>query len=98
MRKVLAAALLATTIALPLTPSARAEVVNMATITCQELLAGKPDDIGVLIIWLHGYYSGRGANTTLDTDALTRDSEKIGQHCAQNPTITVMQAIERIFR
>jgi acid stress chaperone HdeB len=98
MRAVLAAALLAAAAVLPPKAPVRAEVINMATITCQELLAGKPDDIGVLIIWLHGYYSGRGANTTLDTDALTRDSEKIGQHCAQNPTITVMQAIERIFR
>ncbi len=98
MRKVLIAALLAATTVVPFTASVRAEVINMAAITCKELLEGKEDDIGTILMWLHGYYAGRSNTTTLDTDGLTKDSEKIGKYCAENPTITVMQAIERIFR
>lgn len=98
MRKILIAALLAASTAVPFMSTARAEVINMAAITCKELLAGKEDDIGTILMWLHGYYAGRGNTTTLDTDGLAKDSEKIGKYCAENPTITVMQAIERIFR
>jgi acid stress chaperone HdeB len=98
MRNVFTAVLLAASMAMTITPGVRAEVINMATITCKELLDGKEDDIGTILMWLHGFYAGRAGSTTLDTDALTRDSEKIGQYCAQNPSITVMQAIERLFK
>ncbi|WP_178134140.1 HdeA/HdeB family chaperone [Vineibacter terrae] len=98
MRKAFTAAVLAAGLATAAAPGVRAEVINMATITCKELLDGKEEDIGTILMWLHGFYAGRANTTTLDTDALTTDSEKIGQYCAQNPTVTVMQAIERLFR
>ena len=92
------AALLCAATALPISAPLRAEVINMATITCKDLLEGKADDIGAILMWLHGYYGGRAGDTTLDTDAFTKGSEQIGKYCGQNPTVTVMQAIERIFK
>lgn len=92
------AALLCAAVAMPFAREVRAEVINMATITCKDLLEGKSDDIGAILMWLHGFYAGRTGSTTLDTDAFTQDSEKVGAYCGENPTITVMQAIERIFR
>jgi acid stress chaperone HdeB len=94
----IAAAALAAAAALPASLPTRAEVINMATITCKDLLEGKADDIGAILMWLHGYYGGRSGDTTFDTNAFTKASERIGQYCGQNPTVTVMQAIERIFR
>ncbi len=97
MRTVFAALLCAAS-ALPFSAPLRAEVINMATITCKDLLEGKSDDIGAILMWLHGYYGGRSGDTRLDIEAFTKGSEKIGQYCGQNPTVTVMQAIERIFK
>jgi acid stress chaperone HdeB len=92
------ASLMCAALALPLSAATRAEVINMATITCKDLLEGKSEDIGAILMWLHGYYGGRSGDTTLDVEAFTKGSEKIGQYCGQNPTVTVMQAIERIFK
>ena len=97
MRTVFAALLCAAT-ALPFSTPLRAEVINMATITCKDLLEGKAEDIGAILMWLHGYYGGRANDTRLDTDAFTKGSEQIGKYCGQNPTVTMMQAIERIFK
>ncbi|MBV9832836.1 MAG: hypothetical protein JO055_00430 [Alphaproteobacteria bacterium] len=97
MRTVYAALLCAAT-ALPFSAPARAEVVNMATITCKDLLESKPDEIGVMLVWLHGYYGGRSGDTKFDVEEFARGSQKIAEHCKQNMSITVMQAIERIFK
>lgn len=97
MRTVFAALLCAGTV-LPLSAPLRAEVINMATITCKELFEGRADDIGATLMWLHGYYGGRAGDTLLDVDAFTKGSEQIGYYCRQNPHVTVMQAIERIFK
>lgn len=97
MRTVFAALLCAAT-ALPLAAPARAEIINMATITCKDLLEGKAEDIGAILMWLHGYYGGRSGDTRLDIEAFTKGSEQIGKFCGQNPTLTVMQAIDRIFK
>ena len=97
MRTVFAALVCAAT-ALPFSAPLRAEVINMATVTCKDLIESKADDIGVMLVWLHGFYGGRSGDTRFNVEEFTTGSQKIGEYCKQNPTITVMQAIERIFK
>lgn len=71
--------------------------VDVATITCKELLASKKDDIGTILIWLHGYYGGKAEDTTFDPDAFGQGAEQMGAYCAEHPDVGVMSAAKAVF-
>ena len=59
-----------------LTTPARAEVVDMAAITCGDLKAMKNDDAGTILVWLHGYFSGRNEETRFDLKEFEKAAAK----------------------
>src|SRR5436309_9543113 len=47
-------------VALPLLAApASAQTVDLATIKCKEFIESGKDNIGVIAMWLHGYYAGK---------------------------------------
>jgi hypothetical protein len=58
-----AAWLLAAAAGIALAAPARAEVIDMAAITCEELLGMTGDDAGAVLVWVHGYFGGKNDDT-----------------------------------
>ena len=76
--------------------AARAEVIDVSTIKCAEMIKMSKDEGSYLLIWLHGYYGGKAGDTTIDLPALEASGAAIGEKCAANPDLGLMTAIQQI--
>jgi acid stress chaperone HdeB len=79
-------------------PSAIAQVtIDVAKITCDQLVGFKvatPHDIA---LWLSGYYNGRRNSTTFDVQKLDQYTDGISTFCINHGNVTVMEAIEKVL-
>ncbi len=90
MKKLAFALLLAATPVLSV--QAKAEMVDMSTITCAQLGTMGEDDGALFLIWLDGWLSGQADATTLDVDDLTSQIDGIASECEAQPELSVMNA------
>ncbi len=79
----------------PLNPL-RAEVIDMASVTCGDLLNMKSDEAGSILLWTHGYFGGLANDTKFDTDAFKDAAKEIGEYCAKNKKVTLISAIKEL--
>ncbi|HEX8664969.1 MAG TPA: HdeA/HdeB family chaperone [Beijerinckiaceae bacterium] len=85
--------------ALPLLGAApaSAQKLDVATIKCDDFVKSGKETIGNLMMWLSGYYTGEDDDAVIDFDKMAADGQKLGAYCAQNPTISLLTAAERIM-
>ena len=95
MSSKLAIGLIAVAALAPLT-SARAEVIDMAAVTCGELIAMKSDDAGAILLWTHGYFGGLADDTKFDPKAFEEIAKAVGGYCATNKKVTLISAIKHV--
>jgi acid stress chaperone HdeB len=75
---------------------ARAQVVDLSTIKCKEFVDSSKENIGVIAMWLHGYYAGKADSpAVIDFDKFTKDAEKLGKYCGNNPTHGLITAADK---
>ena len=85
-------------VALSAWSGAQAQVtVDVAKITCDQFTLYKITDPQNIAIWLSGYYHGQRNTTTIDTQALSANLQKIKDYCNLRPKETVMHAVETVF-
>ena len=78
-------------------PAAQAQTtIDVAKITCEQLVLMKVVDPDYLAAWLSGYYSGKRNTTTIDVQRLKDNAEKVRQYCLAKNKGTVMEAIEQV--
>jgi acid stress chaperone HdeB len=71
---------------------ASAVEIDMATITCGEFILMEPDKIGAIAMWLSGFAHANANSTVFDTQKALGTGKRVGEYCANNPEITVMNA------
>ncbi len=94
MRRMLFAALAGACLAT--TVPARAEVYDMASITCGDLVSMSDDDIAFMLFWLHGYFGGLAHDTKLDLKGLEAAAHRLGAYCAKHRNVTLITAVKDI--
>jgi hypothetical protein len=77
---------------------ARADVLDMASISCGELMNMKSDDAGTILIWVHGFYGGKADDTKLDLDAFQEAIKEIAAYCAKHPRVTLLTAVKDVLK
>jgi hypothetical protein len=87
-----AVAFLAATISI--LSAARAETMDVAKLTCDDLGKYYLEEVVVVGAWLSGYYNAKQNNTVIDSKKIEENTAKVMQHCRTNPQETVMHAIE----
>ena len=79
-------------------PPATAQVtIDVAKITCDQLIlfrVAQPHDIAM---WLSGYYNGRRNSTVVDVEKLKEYTDGVEKYCINNRTVTVMEAVEKVL-
>jgi acid stress chaperone HdeB len=83
-------------LALALVP-ARAEKIDLSTMTCKQFMGMSKDEIGIILTWLDAYYKDEDDPPVLDTDKFVRNAGKLGAYCATNPTIGLITATDKLF-
>jgi acid stress chaperone HdeB len=87
---VLAAALLAA-------GPAKAQVVDMSTISCADFSSRPPEQMANIMFWLEGYYTEDDDPTTIDFAEFKSKLEKLLRYCKDNPTVGVLTAADEVM-
>ena len=74
----------------------RAQTIDMGKLRCDELGRVYLDQFVFIDAWLSGYYHAKSNKTVVDLKQIAANTRKVLQFCKSNPTVTVMQAIERL--
>ena len=77
----------------PSAPSLAQTTIDVAKITCEQLVLMKVADPDHIAIWLGGYYNGKRNTTTVDVEQLKETARKVRSYCLRNKG-TVMEAVE----
>jgi HdeA/HdeB family protein len=70
--------------------------IDVAKITCEQLVLLKVADPDHLAIWLSGYYNGKRNTTTVEVEQLKETARKVRSYCLYNKG-TVMEAVESLM-
>ena len=66
---------------------------DVAKVSCKEFLDSK-ENMPMMIMWIDGYMSAQSDNTVLSEEWIQKLGTHLGSFCAQNPSKTIMDAIE----
>jgi hypothetical protein len=93
MKKLFVLAAAAATLAVASTPS-RADAVDMSTITCENLMSMKQDEVSFVLIWVQGYMAGTNDDSTMDPEVLTKSVNDTVTYCQANKSTSVVNAVK----
>jgi acid stress chaperone HdeB len=83
-----------TTVALAAAMPAHAQKFDLNTISCKQFIAMEQAQMGIIGIWLGGYYMEEDAPPVVDVDKIKADVDKLVAYCKQNPEATLSTAAE----
>jgi acid stress chaperone HdeB len=89
---------LATALVLTAATPATAQKLDLAKVTCQQFLESGKENIGFVLMWLHGYWTEEDDPPVVDFDKMGSDAEKIGAYCGKNPAKGFMEAAEAVLQ
>ncbi|GAB7079715.1 HdeA/HdeB family chaperone [Megalodesulfovibrio paquesii] len=96
MRPFLATLALALLLFVAQAPAAHA-AADIQTLTCRELLRMPEEEIGIILVWVDGYYSGVYGSTTFDPDSWEQLGNLVGTICGKNPKRRVLDALDDVM-
>ena len=74
------------------------ETVDLAKITCEQLLGEKlASPSRDVVLLLTGYYNGKRNNTIIEPQTIKKDEEKVNSYCFQHRETTVMDAVKNVL-
>ena len=76
---------------------ARATVMDLSTMSCKQFVDSDKDTIAMVLTWLDGWYKGDSDIAIIDTEVFVGNAKKFGEFCAANPTISIVNAAEKIL-
>jgi acid stress chaperone HdeB len=76
---------------------AKAQVVDLNTITCKDFFEGSKDRISYVLFWLDAYYRDEDDPAVIDFDKVKDNAGKLGEFCAKNPTLGLITAADKLF-
>lgn len=75
---------------------ARAEQLDLSTITCKDFVNSSKENIGLILMWMEGFYTDQNAKPIVDFDKMQSDGRKLGEYCGKNPNHSVITAAEEV--
>jgi HdeA/HdeB family len=79
-------------------PMQAQETVDVAKITCEQLLGEKlARPSRDIVLWLSGYYAGKRNNTITEPQTIKKDEEKVNSYCYKHPDMTIMDAVKNVL-
>ena len=70
-------------------------IINLASLTCREMLQMPGAEEENTLIFMHGFMSGKNNELLLDVPALSDVTEQVRNYCIDNPDETLLSAFER---
>lgn len=78
----------------PTTETATEDVISLSGLTCRDLLKAEGDDRSNLMIFMHGYISGKTGNMSINGPVLAAISQRIIDACIDQPEQKLLSVFE----
>lgn len=75
---------------------AKADPIDMSTITCAQASQMKTDEAAFVLIWVAGYMAGTAEETSMDPDILGKAVDDMVAYCKENQEMSVMNAAKEV--
>ena len=89
---------LVTALALTAATPATAQKLDLSKVTCKQFLESGKENIGLVLMWLPGYWTEEDDPPVVDFEKMGSDAEKIGAYCGKNPAKGFMEAAEAVLQ
>jgi len=76
---------------------AQAQQLDLATVTCKDFTSSDKETIGLILMWLEGYYSEEDAKPIVNFDKMKVDGGKLGEYCGKNPGHSLITAADEVM-
>lgn len=86
---------LSTALAVAAIAPAKADSVDMSTITCAAFAEIDTDSGAFILTWLDGWLAGQADNTVMDPEALGDQIDGIAKVCEEHPELSLMNAAKQ---
>ena len=74
---------------------AKEDTVDLRVLDCKTLLKAEDDNREVMLIFMHGYMSGKKGEMIVQGPALSAISDQVVDTCISNPSQTLMSVFEQ---
>ena len=88
---------LSTAVAVVSAAPAKAQVVDLNTITCKDFFEGPGERISYILFWLDAYYRDEDEPAVIDFNKVKQNAAKLGEYCQKNPTLGLITAADALF-
>jgi acid stress chaperone HdeB len=75
----------------------RAEQLDLSTIKCKEFVNSGKETIGLILMWMEGFYTDQDAKPIVDFDKMQSDGQKLGEYCGKNPEHSLISAAKDVM-
>ena len=95
MKKLFALLFVVATLApLPL----KAQQLDLSTVTCKDFVTSDKDTIGLIMMWLVGFYADQDAKPIVDFDKMKENGGRLGEYCGKNPSHSLITAADEVMK
>jgi HdeA/HdeB family len=92
MKKIVTLIVSSVALAIVANASARADAVDMSTVTCGQLMTMPAEGVSFMLTWVQGYLAGAEEELSMDPDALGKSVEATVAYCKENEEMSVLNA------
>ncbi|RTE90228.1 hypothetical protein D6B98_26975 [Bradyrhizobium sp. LVM 105] len=79
--------------------AAEAQVmVDVSKITCDQYITQRITHSQTVNVWLSGFYAGRRNNPMVDTQALSRNANRVSRFCESHRDMQLLDAVEAVMK
>ena len=92
MKKIVTLIVSSAALAIVANAPARADAVDMSTVTCGQLMTMPAEGVSFMLTWVQGYLAGTEEELSMDPDALGKSIDATVAYCKENEEMSVLNA------
>jgi acid stress chaperone HdeB len=77
---------------------AKAQQLDLSTVTCKDFVTADRDTIGLILMWIEGFYADQDAKPIVDFDKMKQNGAKLGEYCGKNPSHSLITAADDVVK
>ena len=71
--------------------------IEMPKLTCAQFAAYDKDNMGIIMMWLEGYYTEEGDDAVIDFGKMAGDMTRLLIYCGANPETDIITASDEVM-
>ncbi|HWK94841.1 MAG TPA: HdeA/HdeB family chaperone [Pseudolabrys sp.] len=76
----------------------KAQQLDLSTVSCKDFVTSDKDTIGLILMWIEGFYADQDAKPIVDFDKMKQNGAKLGEYCGKNPSHSLITAADDVVK